>query len=101
MREFTVKINGNSYRLSVLDARQIQEWYEFSAKHLPDPIKEVLAVAAQLPDSYKAKFFDDHLNQAMEKKKLRGTIGDPDATEFMKTPLGQKKLFGMSSDILH
>lgn len=95
MKEFSVKIKGNPYRITGLDARQSQEFIDFAVREMVDPVKELVAIANELPEEIRKDFYKDHLDKAIERKKLRGSANDPDLEKFIKTPQGFKKLFGL------
>lgn len=95
MREVTLKIGGNPYRLTALDARREQEFLDFARSKLPDPVQEVIDTAARLPDGYREKFLDQKLDAAIERGRLRGTPLDPDLEAFTRTKEGLTKMFAL------
>lgn len=96
MRETTISIEGNPYRVTGINARQSEEFLDYAKKLLPDPVAELLATVNQLPDGkIKDAFLEKHLDRAFDAKKLRGSLSDPDVEAFVKTPEGFKKLFSL------
>lgn len=96
MKELTVNIDGNPYRLTALDARQFQEFLDFAKASMPNPVDAVLETAARLLDGpVKDRFLDKHLDEAFNAVKLRGTLADPDLDEFIRSAPGHTKLFSL------
>jgi hypothetical protein len=92
MKEVTVKVGDVPYRLTSLNARQLQEFLDFARKAMPDPVAEVFEVANQLPEGkVKDDFLARHLDAAFERKRLRGTLTDPDLEAFQHSLPGAKK----------
>jgi hypothetical protein len=99
VREKTLKIGGNPYRITGLDARQSQEFLQHAAKEMPDPLDEVIAMALKLPEGkFRDAFMEKQIDKAMERKRLRGCVNDPDLEPYLRSPQGlplMKRLFGM------
>lgn len=102
MKEFTLRIGSNMYRLTTPSARQSQELLDYAKTQMPDPVQQVLDTAKQLPDGpVKDSFLGRHLDAAFERKKLRGTFSDPDYQEWVQSPDGIRKMFGAMFRVHH
>ncbi len=91
-KEYTIKINGNVYRLNSFTVRHTQELLDYAKKVLPDPVTVLLETANLLPEGQKEKFLEKHLDSAYEEKKKIGTLNGTNLEEVMKTPNGFKKM---------
>jgi hypothetical protein len=92
MRDVTITIGGVSYRLTSLSARQVQEFLDYAKKTLSDPVAELLDAAALLPEGkVKDDFLTKHLDAAFDRKRLRGTLSDPDLADFQQSLAGARK----------
>lgn len=91
-----MKIEGQVYRIAPLDARGAQEWLDFAKANMPDPVREVVETAQDIPEGpTRESFLARHLDTAFDRKKLRGTLHDPDLEAFSQTTVGIKKMFGL------
>jgi hypothetical protein len=92
MRDVTIKVGGVPYRLTSLSARQVQEFLDYAKRAMPDPVAEVLDTAKELPEGkLRDEFVTRHLDAAFERKRLRGTLTDPDLVGFQESLDGLKK----------
>jgi len=95
MNSVSIEIEGKTYRVSSLDARAIQGFLDYSRQLLPCPVKELVETANSLPESMREGFIKDGVEEAVSKKKRRGTLADEDLTAFMQTPDGYERLYGL------
>jgi hypothetical protein len=95
MKKTTLKIAGNPYTLTALDARRTQEFLDYAKSKIPDPVTQLVEASEKLPEALRHSFLEKRLDAAFEASKLRGTLTDPALADFQKTTEGIVKLFGL------
>ena len=93
MQDLTLTVGGHPYTFARLDARTYESFVHWATDKLPDPVDDLLAVAAKLPVSVRDQYLTDRIDAACDAKRQRGSLTDPDLHRLMQTPAGLKKLF--------
>lgn len=93
MTPLTVTVDGRPYTFGRLDYRVYEEFVAWAGKQLPDPVADLLAVAARLPDGLRDRFVADRIDAACDRLRQRGTLTDPDFQAFAQTLPALKHLF--------
>lgn len=86
-------VGGVQYTFAKLDAALYDRFARWAATQLPDPVDELLATAARLPESMREKFIEARIDAAVERARLRGAINDPDFIAFQQTVPAVRRLF--------
>lgn len=90
-----IKIGGDTYLITPLDARLAQEFLDHAKTHMPDPVKEVVAASQDIPEGpHRDRFLEKHLDEAFARKRHRGTHTDPDLDDYTRRE-GHRKLFAL------
>ena len=92
MKDKTVNIGGNPYRLTALSAFDVHAVLDEFKAHAPDPVREVLDTAAMLPEDIRSDFIKRHLDAAFDRKRAGGTLHDPAFKSYLETADGAAKL---------
>ncbi|AWM39780.1 hypothetical protein GobsT_18580 [Gemmata obscuriglobus] len=88
-----IEIGGKQYRLTPITAQDYALVAEEYRASRPDPVKQLLETANDLPEGLRDDFVKKHLDQAFEEKKRAGAINDAAFQGYLSTVEGGTKLF--------
>ena len=94
MREKTVEIGGNKYRLAAVGADLFFDLHNEFKASAECPVDKVLKLAERLPESHREAFIGGRIDGAIAKLEARESITCPEFQEWLATGKGAAKVFG-------
>jgi hypothetical protein len=81
MKEAAIKIGGKDYLLTALDASAVKDLHDEFKATAACPVKELMAIANELPDTMRDGYIKENINNAVARKRARESL---DSVEFKR-----------------
>lgn len=92
MKEKTIKIAGKDYKITAISSYSVTTIHDEWRKNAPDPVKELVATAADLPEGMREAFIKDNIAEAHREKRQRASFTSEEFRNWLHSKDGAQRM---------